>query len=411
MAARLSTLTRLTLRLNRAQTLGGLLSEACVGAARIFRTPAVVCAPDADGVWLAASVDGPRRDRHREPLDAAGQPSGAGTYGDISAEQVGLVAWPAGDTVRVVAVTQRPDRGPTLRGGAHRHRRPGLPGADPAGAVGGAAPSRRSGPTPSSTDLALTLQRSLLPRRLPRVAGTDIAVRYVPASDTAEIGGDFYDLSQFDDQLLVAVGDVGGHSLHAATVMAELRHATRAYVAEGHSPAEVIDRLRVFMRRCSPTRSRPSACWHGHDDGPGAPGQRRPPRPADDRRRPRSPRSPIACRCSAWPRPGPRRSSWTLPDGATMLLYTDGLVERRDEHIDRGIDRLVAAAANPDDDLEVYCDRWWQPSARTALRRHRRGRPPPPLTLTPHFQPCSSGWGSGLAGGAPTGHPLPAIMD
>jgi serine phosphatase RsbU (regulator of sigma subunit) len=47
----------------------------------------------------------------------------------------------------------------------------------------------------------------------------------VPASDTAEIGGDFYELSHHDDQLVVCVGDVGGHSLHAATVMAELRHA------------------------------------------------------------------------------------------------------------------------------------------------------------------------------------------
>jgi serine phosphatase RsbU (regulator of sigma subunit) len=45
------------------------------------------------------------------------------------------------------------------------------------------------------------------------------------------------------------------------------------------------------------------------------------------------------------------------PEDATLLLYTDGLVERRDENIDQGIMRLVAAAADPDEDLEVYCDR------------------------------------------------------
>jgi serine phosphatase RsbU (regulator of sigma subunit) len=99
--------------------------------------------------------------------------------------------------------------------------------------------------------LALTLQRSLLPARLPRIAGYDLAVRYVPASEEAEIGGDFYELCQLGGRLAVAVGDVAGHSLHAATVMAELRHATRAFLSEGHPPAAVLDRLNR-LPKCGP---------------------------------------------------------------------------------------------------------------------------------------------------------------
>jgi serine phosphatase RsbU (regulator of sigma subunit) len=179
----------------------------------------------------------------------------------------------------------------------------------------------------------------------------------VPASDTALIGGDFYDLSQIDDQLVVVVGDVGGHSLHAATVMAELRHATRAYIAEGHSPAEVIDRLRVFVRRLlpeevaticllavDPTTSRIRMASAGH------------PAPlliVGDKVTQITERSPLLGLAA----PAALEAEFDAPAGATILLYTDGLVERRDESIDQGIERLVAAAANPDQDLEAYCDR------------------------------------------------------
>ena len=83
-------------------------------------------------------------------------------------------------------------------------------------------------------NLALTLQRSFLPSRLPRRPGLEVAARYVPAADNAEIGGDFYELIELDDgRLLIAVGDVAGHSIHAATVMVELRHALRAYALKG----------------------------------------------------------------------------------------------------------------------------------------------------------------------------------
>lgn len=102
--------------------------------------------------------------------------------------------------------------------------------------------------------LALTLQRSFLPDKAPELPDLQIAVRYVPAASNAEIGGDFYELVELDGgKLLVAVGDVAGHSIHAATVMVELRHALRAFAVEGHAPAEILDKLERVLRHFHPT--------------------------------------------------------------------------------------------------------------------------------------------------------------
>ena len=87
--------------------------------------------------------------------------------------------------------------------------------------------------------IALTLQRSFLPSALPAIPGLTMAFRYLPASDQAEVGGDFYEALPWQDGVLVAIGDVQGHSLHAATVMGELRHALRAFASEGHPPLAI----------------------------------------------------------------------------------------------------------------------------------------------------------------------------
>jgi serine phosphatase RsbU (regulator of sigma subunit) len=103
-------------------------------------------------------------------------------------------------------------------------------------------------------NLALTLQRSFPRSMLPERRGLEVAARYVPAADNAEIGGDFYELIELNDgRLLIAVGDVAGHSIHAATVMVELRHALRAYALEGHSPSVILDCLERMLRQYHPT--------------------------------------------------------------------------------------------------------------------------------------------------------------
>ncbi|WP_433888467.1 PP2C family protein-serine/threonine phosphatase [Streptomyces sp. CA-111067] len=97
-------------------------------------------------------------------------------------------------------------------------------------------------------ELALTLQRTFLPADLPAVPGVELAVRYLPAAVTAEIGGDFYEAVPTRHGLLLAVGDVVGHSLQAAMVMGELRHALRAYAAQGHPPNILLEHLDNLMR-------------------------------------------------------------------------------------------------------------------------------------------------------------------
>ena len=88
-----------------------------------------------------------------------------------------------------------------------------------------------------------TLQRSLLPRRLPAIPGWEFAARYVPATKGAEIGGDWYSVVEVDDhRFAVVIGDVSGHDMAAAGVMAALRYTIRTLAKLGIPPDEILDR-------------------------------------------------------------------------------------------------------------------------------------------------------------------------
>ncbi|WP_030811610.1 SpoIIE family protein phosphatase [Streptomyces sp. NRRL S-337] len=90
-------------------------------------------------------------------------------------------------------------------------------------------------------ELATMLQRSLLPRTLPTLAGAATAVRYLPATMGLEVGGDWYDVIPLSDgHVALVIGDVEGHSAGAATIMGQMRTAIRAYAVEGHPPDVVI---------------------------------------------------------------------------------------------------------------------------------------------------------------------------
>lgn len=99
---------------------------------------------------------------------------------------------------------------------------------------------------------ALALQRTFLPDRLPAVPGVDLAFRYLPASANTEIGGDFYEAITTPGGLLLAIGDVAGHSLSAAVVMGEVRHALRAYALDKHPPHHILERLEVLLAHSQP---------------------------------------------------------------------------------------------------------------------------------------------------------------
>ncbi|GAA0988996.1 hypothetical protein GCM10009555_071950 [Acrocarpospora macrocephala] len=205
--------------------------------------------------------------------------------------------------------------------------------------------------------IALTLQRSLLPRSLPRVPGLDLAARYIPATTEAEIGGDFYELIMLGDRLLVAVGDVMGHSLHAATVMAEIRHAVRAYASEGHGLGEILRRVNqlmltflprelatVVLLLVDPAGGEVLLCNAGH----------LPPLLIADGR---AEYVPLPGPLLGADLPRPDETAVLLPPGGALVLITDGLVERRDLGVLDGMARLRDLAAVVEPDLNVFCDR------------------------------------------------------
>ena len=194
---------------------------------------------------------------------------------------------------------------------------------------------------------ALALQRSLLPTRLPDAPGIDIAARYVPGHD-AGVGGDWYDVFTLPTGWLgVVVGDVSGHGLRSAVVMGRLRSALRAYSLVCDDPAEALQLLdrkvhhfeagnlaTVVYAMISPDRATMRMSLAGHlRPVVAAPGE--PAVLAD---------APVDPPLGLGGRPIVRRSTdLPFPPGSVLVCYTDGLIERRDEVIDTGLERLRAA--------------------------------------------------------------------
>lgn len=118
-----------------------------------------------------------------------------------------------------------------------------------AGLVGQAL--KRAHAYDAEQELATMLQRSLLPRRLPKLPGGTAVARYLPAKRGLQVGGDWYDVIALSDgKVALVIGDVQGHSAGAATIMGQMRTAVRAYAVEGHPPDVVVshaNRLLVGM--------------------------------------------------------------------------------------------------------------------------------------------------------------------
>ncbi len=92
--------------------------------------------------------------------------------------------------------------------------------------------------------IAETLQRSLLPEGMPQVAGLDLAVRYLPATEGADVGGDWYDAFPVDGgRVGLVIGDVAGHSIASASVMGQVRTLLRGYAIDDPDPGRVLDRV------------------------------------------------------------------------------------------------------------------------------------------------------------------------
>ncbi|MFF7530000.1 PP2C family protein-serine/threonine phosphatase [Streptomyces bobili] len=195
-------------------------------------------------------------------------------------------------------------------------------------------------------DIAETLQRALL-TELPTTPGLRLAARYLPATYGLNIGGDWYDaFRQPDGSLITVIGDVTGHGLHAAVMMSQLRTALRAYAVDGGSPGVLLTRLHTFLHHLQPDLyataviarfqpGEPVLTWAaaGHP----------PPVLRDPDGRVRTLDAKPGAMLGIPLHQEIADHTVPLVPGSTLALYTDGLVERRAQGIDPGIDRLAAS--------------------------------------------------------------------
>ncbi|MGY1824281.1 SpoIIE family protein phosphatase [Geodermatophilus sp. SYSU D00079] len=207
-----------------------------------------------------------------------------------------------------------------------------------------------------------TLQRNLLPPVPPSVPGLALAVRYLAASQGADVGGDFYDVVPLPgSEVGLAVGDVVGHDITAAAVMGQLRSVYRALLADRPPPSAVIDRLQAGWSLLGLQRMA-TALFAALDPATGqlriASAGHLPPLLVSGGHAELLDVRPSRM-LGAPPAPAPA-AEWAgvLPPGATLLLYTDGLVESRDADLDVGLDALLEVAARADTaDPDRLCDR------------------------------------------------------
>ncbi|ROQ99470.1 serine phosphatase RsbU (regulator of sigma subunit) [Streptomyces sp. 2132.2] len=243
-------------------------------------------------------------------------------------------------------------------------------------------------------DLAEGLQRAMLPRRIPEVPGARIAVRYRAARMGRDIGGDWYDVVQLGEgRVGVMIGDVEGHDTDAAAVMGQLRIVLRAYVSEGHTPGTAMARASAFLRELETDRF--ATCTYaevdlntgmlqlvraGHLD------------PVVRRGDGSCHRIPVAggLPLGLPPREGTGSgsgypvTSLELHPGDTLVLCTDGLLERPDGAPGAGMQELMEAVHVGPVDVEeladVLCDLVGDAGAgddMALLLLRRRGTPAP----------------------------------
>jgi serine phosphatase RsbU (regulator of sigma subunit) len=204
--------------------------------------------------------------------------------------------------------------------------------------------------------IAEALQRTLLPRRHPAVRDLEIASLYFAGADGVEIGGDWYSLIGVgNDHFAFAVGDVSGKGISAASIMARLRFTIRAYLIEGHRPDVVLEMCSrqldldsdghfatVLVGIGDLTSRKITIANAGHLNPVIA-------SPSDARYVSTTVGVPLGIASSGY-----ASNTVVLPPGSTFLAFTDGLIERRGENIEIGLQRLLRAAARPVSDLDEF---------------------------------------------------------
>jgi len=202
-------------------------------------------------------------------------------------------------------------------------------------AIGGRLAERERG-------LADAFQRSLIPP-LPTLPGFAVAGRYRPAASAA-LGGDWYDAFPLPSGALgVAIGDVVGRGFQAAALMGQLRAALRAYAIDDWSPGSVLGRLSTLLRQLQPGWGATLlyAVLEPHaGTGTVARAGHPPPLVLDADGRARLLELPVAVPLAAVRNAVYEEARFELGSGSTVVLYTDGLIERPEEPLDAGLERL-----------------------------------------------------------------------
>ena len=208
--------------------------------------------------------------------------------------------------------------------------------------------------------IAETLQRSLLPDRLPDLPGLEVAARYLPAASEAEVGGDWYDVIPIAGGAVgLVMGDVAGKGLAGASMVGRLRSALRAYALEGHDAGRVVERLNRLLWTEAEESQMATMLYVIVDPAEGAvrwvnAGHPPPLVIADGAVRFLVGEASVPL--GVLPFPTYRESSAALEPGSTLLLYTDGLIERPGEHIDDGLAELSARVADAPEDPHALLD-------------------------------------------------------
>ncbi|HET9771309.1 MAG TPA: SpoIIE family protein phosphatase [Acidimicrobiia bacterium] len=363
LAERLGRLTRASLTINAAHTRSELLAAASTEASALFEGPAAIVDLSEEGGTIAVAEVGREPRQLRPPggwVDAV-DPSTTGVVegGDL------LAAWceVLGKDVEAVLVVPAAGRGSSgrvvLAAAVEPDSRFGtedeLLGRQFTQSLTLALENLRL--LTEEQRIAMTLQQSLLPAKLPVVPGLRLDARYSASSEHALVGGDFYDaLALPSGEVVVVIGDVQGHSLAAATIMAELRYSLRAYILEGHTATDVLARVDVLLAQGHPEETATVCLLQISADR----------------------RSVIVANAGHLPplllQNGTARFVESggvllglgsrseaveveLSDDDVIVLVTDGLVERRGISLDQSLEQLAKVALDNAGDSEGLSDR------------------------------------------------------
>ncbi|MDH6576835.1 SpoIIE family protein phosphatase [Kitasatospora sp. MAP5-34] len=208
-------------------------------------------------------------------------------------------------------------------------------------------------------ETALTLQRSLLPQEIHRTLGLEIAYRYLPSSVVSEVGGDWFDVVPLScGRVALVVGDVMGHGIRAAATMGQLRTVARTLATLDMPPEQVLTRLDETAMGIGEGQFATCICAvYDPVDRTctvAAAGHLPPVWVAPDgtsRTVDIPPGVPLGVGGVAF-----ESTEFTLPEGGMVVLYTDGLIERRGRDLDHGIDLLRRTLSGATRTLEENCD-------------------------------------------------------